>query len=83
MENYDLARYCTNILSPIFRMMGWTWGKQIPPTYNEIADELESLIDECKVGNSIATGRLKVEKYKNEEGEVEVKVYLEIGQTVS
>lgn len=81
MDNYDLARYCANILSPLFQSMGWTWGEKKIPTYNEVAESIDRLLDECRIGGQLSTGRIMVEKYQDEEGRVTKKVYLELGET--
>lgn len=62
MTKEDIAELAATKAAPLFRTFGWTYGKGDPPTHQELQDTVEYLIDECKEGCFVSTGRFTVRR---------------------
>jgi hypothetical protein len=79
MKTYDIAELCATKVSPLFQLMGWQWWeKDRTVNHEDLRRQLEELLAKCKEDGSIATGRLEVARYKDEEGRPMVRVSLDL-----
>ena len=78
-----LAAEAGTAAAAAFAQAGWTWGgfssEEYTPAAAALAVTLRRLMADCKLGSSISTGRLTVERFTNEDDQEQVTVSLDLG----